>query len=129
MKEVKIESNRVDYNDSIYLYENINLKKKININKKCVKNTIINLICLILFILSFILYIHSLSGCSGNEYDCLTKKYIKYYYRLGIETLVSSILFSIIVAISFISKRRYLIIFYFIPFIIVFSFSLFLILN
>ena len=124
MKNVEIEfKNLNEEQDSNYLYDNINIKnKKINLKTKCNKNNIIILGCLFLFILSFFLYLHSLTGCTGNEYECLSKEKIKYYYLLGIETFISSIFFSIIVSISFILKK-YKLLFYFIPFIIVFIFT------
>ena len=121
MKVVKIKSQKInDENLKIYSYENLDKTiKKDNFIKKCCKCDKINLICFILFILSFILYLHSLKGCFENEYECLTKKKIKEYYILGIETLFSSFFFSILLFISIILKI-FKLFFYFIPFIIVF---------
>ena len=95
MKKVKIEFNNInEETDLKYSYESINSNnKKINLKTKCNKNNIIILVCLILFFLSFFLYLHSLTGCTGNEYECLSKEKIKYYYLLGIETFFSSIFF------------------------------------
>ena len=124
MKKVKIKSQKInDENLKIYSYENLDKTiKKDNFIKKCCKCDKINLICFILFILSFILYLHSLKGCFENEYECLTKKKIKEYYILGIETLFSSFFFSIILFIS-ITIKLYKLFGYFIPFIIVFIFT------
>ena len=124
MKEVELISQKTneEYIKSKYSYENFVSKfKKIHrIKKWCQIH--MNLICLILFIISFILYLHSLKGCYDNEYECLTKKKIKYYYRLGVETLFSSIFFSFILIISIISKK-FKLFYYSIPFIIVFIFT------
>ena len=50
-----------------------------------------------MFITSYILYHLSLKGCKKTEYECLTEERIKFFYKLGIATLFSSLVFSVLI--------------------------------
>ena len=72
--------------------------------KKIIK---INIISFLLFITSFLLYKISLRGCKKTEYECLTEERIKFFYKLGILTLFSSIIYAIL--FKYLIKNEYFI--------------------
>ena len=88
----QIKFNAQETNDQI-------TKKTINIkDKKKIKKILkIYSMSLLLFLISYILYAISLKGCMKTEYECLTEKRIKFFYKLGVATFFSSIFFSILI--------------------------------
>ena len=80
--------------------------------RKLIKHLKILGISLILFIISYILYHLSLKGCKKTEYECLTEERIKFFYKLGIATFFSSLLFSILIKFLIKYKQWILMIIY-----------------
>ena len=78
-------------------------KKNIVINK-IKKNFKTYLISLILFSISFFLYKISLEGCTENEYECVSERRIKFFYKLGFMVFLSSVIFCILV--KFLAKQK-----------------------
>ena len=75
-------------------------------------------ISLILFLIAFILYKLSLTGCNRTEYECVTEERVKFFYKLGVATLFSSIFFAILVKYLLKHKQWILLIVYSIIFFI-----------
>jgi len=71
--------------------------KVFSIKNKNLKILIIYIISFLLFITSYILYHLSLKGCKKTEYECLTEERIKFFYKLVIATLFSSLVFSVLI--------------------------------
>ncbi len=78
------------------------------------KNHIINFFSLLLFIISFYLYIKSLEGCYQETYKCV--KNISFFFYIGYLIFFSAALMSIILEMTIFFKKWYLIL-YFLPFI------------
>ena len=91
---------------------------KIRKKKNMIKLLKIYMISLLLFLISYILYYLSLTGCTKTEYECLTEKRIKFFYKLGIATFFSSIFFSFLIKYLIKHKQWVLIIIYSIIFLI-----------
>ena len=73
--------------------EKVNRRKK---NVEIKKQLKIYMISLILFLSSYIMYKISLTGCKKTEYECVSEERIKFFYKLGIITLISSVLYAIL---------------------------------
>ena len=78
-------------------------KKNIVINK-IKKNFKTYLISLILFSISFFIYTISLAGCTETEYECVSERRIKFFYKLGFMVFLSSVIFCILV--KFLAKQK-----------------------
>ena len=91
--------------------ENLNRFKLIFLKYK---TYIIDVLSLILFILSFYLYIKSLESCYDEIYICVQN--VSFFFHIGYLVFFSAILMSIILEMIFYFKKWYFIL-YFIPFI------------
>ena len=91
---------------------------KIRKKKNMIKLLKIYMISLLLFLISYILYYLSLTGCTKTEYECLTEERIKFFYKLGIATFFSSLFFSFLIKYLIKHKQWVLIIIYSIIFFI-----------
>ena len=81
------------------------------------KTHIINIFSLLLFSISFFLYIKSLEGCYQEIYKCI--KNISFFFYIGYLIFFSAALMSIILEMTIFFKKWYFI-FYFLPFINIF---------
>ena len=80
--------------ESVYKFEEkVNKSEKKAEIKKQLK---ICMISLILFLSSYILYKISLTGCKKTEYECVSEERVKFFYKLGVITLISSVLYAIL---------------------------------
>ena len=78
------------------------------------KTPIINILSLLLFIISYYLYIKSLEGCYEDIYTCVKK--ISFFFYIGYLVFFSAILMSIIIEMTFYFRKWYFFL-YFLPFI------------
>ena len=97
-------------------------EEQINLNKFQIfyikyKTHIINILSLLLFIISFYLYIKSLEGCYDDIYVCVNN--ISFFFYIGYLVFFSATLMSIILEITFFFKKWYFIL-YFLPFLYIF---------
>ena len=99
------------------IIQNFKSIKTIDLKSKETKNKLKNLlkifiISLIIFLISYYLYKFSLRGCMKTEYECLTEKKIKFFYKLGVACLISTIFFVILLKYLLNKKKKILLLIY-----------------
>ena len=86
--------------------------KKADKITKIKKKLKLYIISFIIFLISFLLYKLSLTGCERTEYECVSEERVKFFYKLGIATLFSSILFAVLFKLLIKHKQWILLIIY-----------------
>ena len=112
IKQEEVKNKELDKSQIKFQETNVqNTQKTVNIKdkKKIIK---IYSISLLLFLISYILYALSLTGCMKTEYECLTEKRVKFFYKLGVATFFSSIFFSILIKFLIKHKKRIALVIY-----------------
>jgi hypothetical protein len=107
MKKLKIlDKELVKNEESLNTFESE--VKKVDKITKIKKKLKLYIISFIIFLISFLLYKLSLTGCERTEYECVSEERVKFFYKLGIATLFSSILFAVLFNLSNINNGFYL---------------------
>ena len=112
MKKEEISDKNLVTNEQSYNPITPNAKIVISKKSELIIKLKIFTISLVLFMISYILYNYSLKGCKKTEYECLTEERIKFFYKLGIATLFSSLVFSFLIKFLIKYKQWILIIIY-----------------